>query len=166
MGGIQKMTYHDRGWGGLRRPQRVWRNLWTAPYVRKHTATDSRQTGGRMGTSKYKGACTSKKGTWAIAVSRKKIWNKHYLPDWGSGYGWGGKLKSKSTYPQVALEAWAELGNIRDQVKVKGRFHSKMKIYGNVELCLQKLPITLILLKNFLFLLAGFPGIFDPSAVL
>ena len=30
----------------------------------------------------------------------------------------------------------------------KGRFHSKMKIYGNVELCLQKLPITLILLKN------------------
>ena len=28
-----------------------------------------------MGTSKYKGACTSEKGTWAIAVSRKKIWN-------------------------------------------------------------------------------------------
>ena len=49
---------------------------------------------------------------------------------------------------EIALEAWVELGNIRDQVKVKGRFHSKMKIYGNVELCLQKLPITLILLKN------------------
>ena len=72
-----------------------------------------------MGTSKYKGACTSKKGTWAIAVSRKKIWNKHYLPDWGSGYGWWGKyqvhhillLPSQLFNPSHYLqEAWARAG--------------------------------------------------------
>ena len=68
---------------------------------------------------------------------------------------WHGKEKTE-----------ANVTSVKNTSCLKGRFHSKMKIYGNVELCLQIQPITLILLKNVSKSSRSSSGIyFDPSAV-